>query len=155
LLLVGGLVLILAAYVGISAAVGAHQQHERDARYNSWVTQAEAITEARLPGLLGDFAAVPFPADLHQTSGPAARLPGKFTGAFGPWQAARPSRAEALEIADALRGGHFANVTVAEVDDGWKVTGAKSGGNVTIYVNANGPGSRVSGFLSPDIPACC
>jgi hypothetical protein len=155
LIVVGCLLLIIAGYVGVSMAVAAHQQRERDQQFDAWVARSEAITDATLPELLRSFGAVALPSDLQRSGGQAVRVPGKFVAAFGPWHALRPPQAAAAELAGALRAGGFTNVTAIGDGDGWKVTGATSAGEVTIYVHPSGQGSTLSGLLAPEIPPCC
>jgi len=154
-IIVACLLLIIVAYVGLAAAFSAHQQRERDARFDAWQVRSEAVTDAKLPGLLRSFAAVAIAGDLQQTSGPATRIPGKFVASFEPWHTVQPPRVSATDVAQALRHGGFAGVTLAEQQDGWKVTAAAADGGVTVYFHPNGNGSSVSGFLAPEVPRCC
>ena len=151
----GGLALVIGAWVGMGEAASAYQQHQRDAAFNRWMVQSEAATEAKLPVLKRRFAAVPFPSDIKRASGSPTRMRGVFGAFFGPGQVTRSPSSTTAVVVDALRRAGFENVTRLARDDGWKVIGTTSVGEVWVYVHPSGQGSRISGALNPAIPHCC
>jgi hypothetical protein len=151
----GGLTLVIVACVGVAEVVSAKQQRERDAAVHAWIVRSETATDVKLPVLMHRFAEVPFSSYIQRTAGSPTRLPGKFAAAFGPWHADRSPRSTSVGLVSALRRAGFTNVVMIAHDDGWKVTGSTSAGDVWVYVHPRNRGSSLVGSLNPAIPRCC